>query len=99
MDKRELKECVAMAGETIAWLDEKTWTDEDKASVAAGCLPVFISRLAKDKETFDKIKKFFLSYLDSQCEAIWKQQRCTHDWKETSPEMLSCAKCNLLFPR
>lgn len=75
MDKQELARDTQMSGELLAWLDEKTWTDEDKVLVLAASLPVLMVDLAKDKETFDKLKKYFLSMIDSTCDPIWKAKR------------------------
>lgn len=75
MDRKDPKECTAMAGEMLAWLDEKTWTDEDKVAVAAGCLPVLLVRISKDKETFYRVRVFFFDLMKNGSEMVWKAQR------------------------
>jgi len=69
---RDIVECTKMAGEALAWLDEKSWTNEDKVSVAAGVLPVLMARIAKDKAQFDKIRSYFLGLIDTTAEIAWK---------------------------
>jgi len=66
-----------MAGEALAWFDEKNWTDEEKVCVAAGILPVLMARIAKDKAQFDKIRAYFLSVIDRSADIAWKSKRAS----------------------
>ena len=69
---RDIIECTRMAGEALAWLDEKSWTNEDKVCVAAGVLPVLIARIAKDKAQFDKIRSYFLELIGKTGDIAWE---------------------------
>ncbi len=73
MARRTREECKTMAGEMLAWLDEKNWTDNDKLAVTAGCLAVLIVRVAEDKDSLNKIRKFFLALVSQASEAYWEE--------------------------
>lgn len=61
-----------LAGETLAWLDEKTWTNEDKVCVSAGVFPVLLVRMSDNKEKLDKAFDFFISMMKAAYEVAWK---------------------------
>jgi hypothetical protein len=72
MKDRTPAECKAMAGEMLAWLDEKDWDDEDKASVAAGCFPVLLARLMESKEQMDRGMDYFIRLMKIGGDLAWK---------------------------
>lgn len=61
-----------LAGEAIAWLDEKDWTDEDKVCVSAAVFPVLLVRMSDDKAKLDKVFDYFASMMKGGYEAAWK---------------------------
>lgn len=61
-----------LAGEMLAWLDEKDWTDEDKACVTAGVFPVLLVRMFDEKEKLDKAFNYFTSVVKATYEVAWK---------------------------
>lgn len=63
-----------MAGEALAWLDEKDWTDEDKVCVSAGVFPVLLIRISDDKEKLDKAFEYFTSLMKAGYEVAWKMK-------------------------
>lgn len=76
MADRTQQEDTAMAGELLAWLDEKRgWDDEDKVCVTAGCLPVLLVKLAKDKEEFERIRAYFLTLIRDMSNVIWEARK------------------------
>jgi hypothetical protein len=72
MKNRTPEDCKAMAGEMLAWLDEKDWDDEDKASVTAGCFPVLLARLMKSKEQMDRGMNYFIQLMKTGGDLAWK---------------------------
>lgn len=63
-----------LAGEAIAWLDEKDWTDEDKVCVSAAVFSVLLVRLSDDKEKLDKVFDYFSAMTKAAYEVAWKQK-------------------------
>lgn len=61
-----------LAGEVIAWLDEKDWRDEDKVCVVGAVFPVLLVRMSDDKERLDKTFDYFASLMRAGYEAAWK---------------------------
>lgn len=61
-----------LAGEALAWLDEKDWTDEDKACVSAAVFPVLLVRMSDDKAKLDKVFDHFTALMKAAYEAAWK---------------------------
>lgn len=61
-----------LAGEALAWLDEKDWTDEDKVCVSAAIFPTLLVRMSDDKEKLDKTFDYFLSVMKAAYEISWK---------------------------
>lgn len=61
-----------LAGEALAWFDEKEWTDEDKACVSAAICPMFLVRMSEDKEKLDKVFDYFVSVMKAAYEVAWK---------------------------
>lgn len=61
-----------MAGEALAWLDEKDWTDEDKVCVSVAVFPVLLVRMSDDKAKLDQTFFYFMSLARATYEAAWK---------------------------
>jgi hypothetical protein len=61
-----------LAGEALAWLDEKDWTNEDKVCVAGAVFPILLVRMSDDKEKLDKAFDYFTSLMKAGYEAAWK---------------------------
>ena len=61
-----------MAGEALAWLDEKDWTDEDKVCISVAVFPVLLVRMSNDKTKLDKTFDYFMSLARAAYEAAWK---------------------------
>ena len=69
---RTPEECKAMAGEMLAWLDEKEWSNEDKVATTSGCFPVLLARIAKDRKQFDKMLSVFQEYQRATADVAWQ---------------------------
>lgn len=63
-----------LAGEALAWLDEKDWTDEDKVCVTAAVFPVLLVRMSDDKATLDQAFDYFTALMKGVYEVAWKQK-------------------------
>lgn len=61
-----------LAGEALAWLDEKTWTNEDKVCVSAAVFPVLLVRMSDDKEKLDRTFDYFVAVMKAGYEVAWK---------------------------
>jgi hypothetical protein len=66
------EKCKAMAGEMLAWLDEKEWSDQDKIAVVSGCFPVLLARIVEDRKEFSKLLLKFQEIQTNTGDAIWK---------------------------
>lgn len=69
-----LKDAKAMAGEVLAWLDEKDWTDEEKVAVTAGCFPILLARVAKSREAMQLGLEGFIKLMRATSDAAWKMK-------------------------
>ena len=61
-----------LAGELLAWLDEKDWTDDDKVCVCGAVFPVLLARMSKDKEKLDKAFEHSVLVMKVAYELLWK---------------------------
>lgn len=76
----DLKRDTRLAKESLAWFDEKDWTDEDKVCVSAGVFPVLLVRMSDDKEKLDRAFEYFTSLMKAGYEAAWKIKQAQR-WK------------------
>ena len=61
-----------LAGEALAWLDEKDWSNEDKVCVSSAVFPVLLVRMSDDKETLEKAFNYCISVMKAGFEVAWK---------------------------
>ena len=71
-DPIDLPRDTRLAGEALAWLDEKDWPDEDKVCVSGALFSVLLVRMSDDKEKLDKAFDYFTSVMKAGYEAAWK---------------------------
>lgn len=71
-DPEDLPRDTRLAGECLAWLDEKDWSDEDKVCVVQAVFPTLLVRMSDDKAKLDKAFDHFTMLMKVVFEAAWK---------------------------